>query len=102
MIKELSNLLELIPKKYYFQKNKALGYAYELLESVHIINNSQGNIMREVQIIQKNIAMLDFSLGFFIDKKCVSIKSAQKIIYLLSEISKMTNSWISKMRDRII
>ena len=65
MIKELSNLLELIPKKYYFQKNKTLSYAYELLESIHMINNSQSEIMREVQIIQKDIAMLDFSLGFF-------------------------------------
>ena len=102
MIKELSNLLELIPKKYYFQKNKTFNYAYELLESIHMINNSQSEIMREVQIIQKDIAMLDFSLGFFIDKKCISIKSMQKIIYLLSEISKMTNSWISNMRDRII
>lgn len=98
MIKELSNLLELIPKKYYFQKNKTFNYAYELLEIIHIANNSENNKTEYKEIIQKDIAMLDFSLGFFIDKKCISIKSAQKIIYLLSEISKMTNSWISNMR----
>ena len=98
MIKELSNLLELIPKKYYFQKNKTFNYAYELLEIIHIANNSENNKTEYKEIIQKDIAMLDFSLGFFIDKKCISIKSAQKIIYLLSEISKMTNSWILNMR----
>ena len=68
MIKEFSNLLELVPKKYYFQKNKTLNYAYELLEIIYVTNYSQNNKEHSLEIIQKNIAMLDFSISFFIVK----------------------------------
>ena len=100
VILELSNILEVVPKKYYYQKNKTLGYAYELLETIYIVNNADYDISREVQIIKKDITMLDFSLGFFVDKKCLSIKQTQKTIYYLTEISKMTNVWFSNMKEK--
>ena len=74
LIKTLSDLLELVPKKYYFQKNKTLNYAYDLLEIIYTTNYTLDNKEKNLEFIQKTLVMLDFSISFFIDKKIISIK----------------------------
>jgi len=98
IIYELSDMLEVVPKKYYFQKNKLLTYAYDLLENIYIINNAYSS--EYASMIIKDIAMIDLTIGFFLDKKCVSVKQVEKILYRLTEISKMTNVWISNIKRK--
>ena len=94
----LTNLLEIIPKKHYYIKNKALYYAYDLLENIYAANyNSSIDFDKEKVHIKRDISMLDFIIGLLLDKKYILIKKCNRLLYVLTEVNKMTIVWFSKM-----
>lgn len=93
----LTDLLEIVPKKHYYIKNKALYYAYDLLENIYIVNFSNLEYTIEKIYIKRDIVMIDFIISLLLNKKYISIKTCDKLLYVLTEINKMTNIWLSKM-----
>ena len=93
LIYDINDLLEVIPKKYYYHKNKILSYSYELLDNIYVVNNSKGEIADNMLNIQKDISMIQMLIGYFITKDILSLKQVGKVFKTLTELSKMTYSW---------
>lgn len=98
LIKDISNMIEIIPKRYYFQKNKLLFYCYDMLECIYIMNDALFDVNIYMQKIVMDISLIDFTLGMLLDKKLISKSNSEKILYKLTEISKMTNVWMHNLR----
>ena len=97
VIDEISNMIEVVPKKYYFQKNKLLSYSYELLENIYMINDAEFDTDIYKKKLLTCIYMIDYILGFFLNKKLVSKKQVEKVLYFLTEITRMTTVWFRNM-----
>ena len=99
LIKDLSNMIEIIPKRYYYQKNKLLSYSYDMLECIYIINDADFDTKLYMQKLVMDISLIDFTLGMFLDKKLISKGNSEMILYRLTEISKMTSVWLHNIRE---
>lgn len=94
LILNIYNLLENIPRKDFFIKDKMNKVTFLLLEDIYLANYSLDNFNLYYDRIRKNIALLDFLLEILYKKKYISLKQLEKEIYLLTEINKMTSKWM--------
>ncbi len=95
LVLNIYNLMENIPRKDYFLKDKINKLTFDLLEKIYIVNYSLDNFKLYYYKIRKNIALLDFLLEILSKKQYISLKQLEKEIYLLTEINKMSAKWIS-------
>ena len=100
LINSISDALEIVPKKCFYHKNKILSYTFELLDSIYMINEAKYNVDKEKSVVIKDIYMINYLLSYFLDKHLLSKKYVENVLYLLTEISKMTSAWFANMEKQ--
>ena len=94
---ELDNLIENIPRKDYFYKDKIRKVSNYILELILKCNyeSDNFNINYYVTSIKGCIAYLDFLLDRLYDMKHINEKNLYKITLKLIEINKMISGWLN-------
>ena len=92
---ELDNLLENIPRKDYFYKDKIRIVSNYILELILKCNYDNTNINFYKTNIKGNIAYLDFLLDRLYDMKYINERNLYNIGTKLIEINKMVSSWLN-------
>lgn len=92
-ILDLYNLIENIPRKDFFIKEKINLTTFDLLENIYLANSDLDDFETHYLNIIKNISILDFLLEILYRKKYISLKQLEKEGYLLTEITKMVKDW---------
>ena len=100
-IKELDNLLENIPRKDYFYKDKIRQVSNYILEFILICNCDTSNINYYKTNIKGNIAYLDFLLDRLYDMRYINEKNLYNITTKLIEINKMVTGWLNNKDESI-
>ncbi len=95
LIIHIYNLMENIPRKDYFFKDKINNTAFDLLETIYLANYSTESFELYYAKIRNNIAFLDFLLEALYKKRYISLRQLEKEVYLLTEINKMTTKWLN-------
>jgi four helix bundle protein len=95
----LYDLLENIPRKDYFFKDKINNLSYSLIENIYLLNYIRDN-QNYYYLIQTNISLLDYLLEILYQKKYISKKQLETKILQLTEINKMINGLI-KYRNKL-
>ncbi len=96
-IKELDNLIQNIPRKDYFYKDKIRAVSNYILELILKCNyeNDNFNLVFYKSNIKGNIAYLDFLLDRLYDMKYINEKNLYNITTKLIEINKMVSGWLN-------
>lgn len=92
----LDNLIENIPKKDYFYKDKLKELSIKLLYFINKANNENNykNISIYKVEINSFISVIDYILERIFIKHYISESNLKKVTYKLSEINKMCNKWM--------
>ena len=92
----LDNLIENIPKKDYFYKDKLKDLSIKLLYFINKVNNENNykNIFIYKVEINSFISVIDYILERIFIKHYISESNLKKVTYKLSEINKMCNKWM--------
>ena len=100
-IKELDNLIENIPRKDYFYKDKIRTVSNYILELILKCNyeTDNFNLMFYKSNIKGSIAYLDFLLDRLYDMKYINEKNLYNITTKLIEINKMVSGWLNNKDD---
>ena len=95
----LDNLLENIPRRDYYFKDKIRNIAYEILNYILIINNSDDLLLIKIyfSLLKANISNLDFMLERLFIKKYIGETALCKTTNKLVEINKIVNSWVNNI-----
>ena len=92
----LDNLIENIPKKDYFYKDKLKDLSIKLLYFINKVNNE--NYYKNISIykveINSFISIIDYLLERIFIKHYISESNLKKVTYKLSEINRMCNKWM--------
>ena len=93
----LDNLIENIPRKDYFYKDKIRTVSNYILELILKCNyeSDDFNINYYVANIKGSIAYLDFLLDRLYDMKYINSKNLYNITLKLIEINKMVTGWLN-------
>ena len=100
-INELDNLIENIPRKDYFYKDKIRVVSNLIIELILKLNYDEDNISYYKSNIKGNIAYLDFLLDRLFTLKYISEKNLCIIGEKLIEINKMVTKWINNKYESI-
>ena len=102
-IKELDNLIENIPRKDYFYKDKIRYISNYILELILKCNYEEenNNIKFYIVNIKSNIAYLDFLLDRLYDMRYINEKNLYNITTKLVEINKMVTGWLNNKDESI-
>ena len=100
-IKELDGLIENIPRKDYFYKDKIRNASNYILELILKCNyeSENFNVIFYKSNIKGNIAYLDFLLDRIYDMKYINEKNLYKITTKLIEINKMASGWLNNKNE---
>ena len=92
----LDNLIENIPKKDYFYKDKLKDLSIKLLYFINKVNNEDNykNISIYKVEINSFINIIDYILERIFIKHYISESNLKKDTYKLSEINRMCNKWM--------
>lgn len=90
---ELYDLTENIPRKDAFLRDQVKNKTFDLLETIYLLNSAQKPEPMLHELIKTNLALIDFLLETLYNKKYLSLKQLDRIVYLLKEITKMTAKW---------
>ncbi len=91
-------LVNNIPKSDYVYRDEYRGVLVRTLENIYYANNDITKT-KYLSIIKGNLEIIDFYLELFLKFKYISEKEFEKHAKLLSEIYKMTVSWLKKLED---
>lgn len=94
LLTKVNDLLENVPRKDMFYKDRLRYYILDLIDNINHINNLYYN--KEIKYfnnIMSNLMMIDFMLERLLYKKYISDKSLIKVTNILIEIKKMCNKW---------
>ena len=96
-IKNLDNLIENIPRKDYFYKDKIRTVSNYILELILKCNyeSDNFNLLFYKSNIKGNIAYLDFLLDRIYDMKYINEKNLYNITTKLTEVNKMISGWLN-------
>lgn len=100
-INELDNLIENIPRKDYFYKDKIRVVSNLIIELILKLNYDEDNISYYKTNIKGNIAYLVFLLDRLFTLKYISEKNLCNIGEKLIEINKMVTKWINNKYESI-
>ena len=89
----LDNLIENIPKKDYFYKDKLKELSIKLLYFINKVNNYKNISIYKVEI-KSFISVIDYILERIFIKHYISESNLKKVTYKLSEINRMCNKWM--------
>ena len=96
-IKNLDNLIENIPSKDYFYKDKIRTVSNYILELILKCNyeSDNFNLLFYKSNIKGSIAYLDFLLDRLYDMKYINEKNLYNITTKLIEVNKMISGWLN-------
>ena len=102
-IKNLDNLIENIPRKDYFYKDKIRTVSNYILELILKCNyeSDNFNLLFYKSNIKGNIAYLDFLLDRIYDMKYINEKNLYNITTKLIEANKMISGWLNNKDESV-
>lgn len=97
----LDKIIENIPKKDYFYKNKLKELSIELLYSINKTNNEDNYKLISSYKVEINslINTIDYIIERLFIKGYIAETSLKKVSYKLSEINRMSNKWLDNKID---
>ena len=97
----LDKIIENIPKKDYFYKNKLKELSIELLYSINKTNNEDNYKFINSYKVEINslINTIDYIIERLFIKGYIAETSLKKVSYKLSEINRMSNKWLDNKID---
>lgn len=97
----LDKIIENIPKKDYFYKNKLKELSIELLYSINKTNNEDNYKLISSYKVEINslINTIDYIIEILFIKGYIAETSLKKVSYKLSEINRMSNKWLDNKID---
>ena len=102
-IKNLDNLIENIPRKDYFYKDKIRTVSNYILELILKCNyeSDNFNLLFYKSNIKGSIAYLDFLLDRLYDMKYINEKNLYNITTKLIEANKMISGWLNNKDESV-
>lgn len=94
-VKDLDNVIENIPRKDYFYKDRIRVASNDLLELLLFSNYNEVNIKEYISKIKASFAYLDFLLDKLFELKYINEFNLCKIGNELAEVYKMSIGWLS-------
>lgn len=97
----LDKIIENIPKKDYFYKNKLKELSIELLYFINKTNNEDNYKLISSYKVEINslINTIDYIIERLFIKGYIAKTSLKKVSYKLSEINRMSNKWLDNKID---
>ena len=97
----LDNLIENIPKKDYFYKDKLKDLSIKLLYFINKVNNEDNYKLISSYKVEINslINTIDYIIERLFIKGYIAETSLKKVSYKLSEINRMSNKWLDNKID---
>ena len=97
----LDKIIENIPKKDYFYKNKLKELSIELLYFINKTNNEDNYKLISSYKVEINslINTIDYIIERLFIKGYIAETSLKKVSYKLSEIKRMSNKWLDNKID---
>lgn len=97
----LDKIIENIPKKDYFYKNKLKELSIELLYFINKTNNEDNYKLISSYKVEINslINTIDYIIERLFIKGYIAETSSKKVSYKLSEINRMSNKWLDNKID---
>ncbi len=97
----LDKIIENIPKKDYFYKNKLKELSIDLLYSINKTNNEDNYKFISSYKVEINsfINTIDYIIERLFIKGYIAETSLKKVSYKLSEINRMSNKWLNNKID---
>ena len=97
----LDKIIENIPKKDYFYKNKLKELSIELLYFINKTNNEDNYKLISSYKVEINslINTIDYIIERLFIKGYIAETSLKKVSYKLSEINRMSNKWLDNKID---
>lgn len=98
----LDNILENVPRKDMFYKDRLKNETLNLIKNIYYINgiDDKEKIKDVYSELCANIALIDYELERLYLKKYIVFKTLEKIAFLLIEINKMCKVWVTnKLND---
>lgn len=92
---ELDNLLENVPRKDMYFKDRIRNISLDVLKDIMLCSYDTNSVSDYKISIKANIALLDFCLERLLLKKYISEKALYKIGVQLVEINKMVTGWLN-------
>ena len=97
----LDNILENVPRKDVYYKDKIRYVSDELLKNIfmssYVINTHE--LDEYTVVIKSDIALIDFMLERLHNKRYINEKNLYKIGLMLIEINKMVTGWLNNKYD---
>lgn len=92
---ELDNLLENVPRKDMYFKDRIRNISLDVLKDIMLCSYDTNSVSEYRISIKANIALLDFCLERLLLKKYISEKALYRIGTQLVEINKMVTGWLN-------
>ena len=96
----LDNLLEGIPRKDMFFKDKIREISFDLLNNIFLFSYANSSLDDYKTIIKSDIAMLDFMFERLLSKRYINDTMAYKLGNQLVEINKMVTGWLNTRESK--
>lgn len=98
----LDNLLENIPRKDMYFKDKIKNISLDVLKDILLCSYDTSSVKIYRTSIKANIALLDFMLERLLLKKYISEKNLYKLASELVEINKMVTGWLNNNESKLV
>lgn len=92
---KIDNLLENVPRKDMYFKDRIRNISLDVLKDIMLCSYDTNSVSEYRISIKANIALLDFCLERLLLKKYISEKALYKIGTQLVEINKMVTGWLN-------
>ena len=98
----LDNLLENIPRKDMYFKDRIKNISLDILKDILLYSYDTSSVKMYRTSIKANIALLDFMLERLLLKRYISEKNLYKLTTELVEINKMVTGWLNNSESKLI
>ena len=89
----IDDILENVPRKDMYYKDRIRDYCHQIIYNIIFINNSKIIDNTCFSNILTNISLIDLYLERLVKKNYISLSTSNKIAVKLTEINKMCNTW---------
>ena len=88
----IDDILENVPRKDMYYKDRIRDYCHQIIYNIIYINNSK---IKDITYFS-NISLIDLYLERLVKKNYISLSTSNKVAVKLTEINKMCNTWREK------